>query len=236
MRGLDFFDVLQRFGKFSELHCRFYISCILLVMEHLHEKHIVYRDFKPENIIIDEEGYPKLIDFGASKIISGRTFTTIGTPQYMAPEVISGTGYSHSADYWTLGVMLYELATGRLPFGSEQTNHLRIYEAVLKGQYELKGLNEKSRSLVELLLDSRPIMRGSAATIKNHEFFKGVEWDSLLTKSSISPYTPSLTSINREVTSACQMRNSVWKLINKEEGGDISRNPPRCMKNWDDDF
>ena len=99
VRGMDLFDVLRELNLVSDLDSRFYISCMILILEHLHDRDIIYRDLKPENIMVDEEGYLKLIDFGTSKIVNGRTFTIVGTPHYMAPEVIIGKGYGVSADF-----------------------------------------------------------------------------------------------------------------------------------------
>ena len=99
VQGIDLFDVLRAIDIMNEEKSLFYISCLLLVLQYLHERHIVYRDLKPENIMIDEDGYPKLIDFGTSKIVENRTYTRVGTPHYMAPEVINGTGYGLEADY-----------------------------------------------------------------------------------------------------------------------------------------
>ena len=99
VRGSDLFDVLRELNIVSERDAKFYTSCIILMLEYLHDRDIVYRDLKPENVMIDEEGYPKLIDFGISKILNERTYTIVGTPHYMSPEVITGKGYSFSADY-----------------------------------------------------------------------------------------------------------------------------------------
>ena len=94
MRGIDFFDALRIKGLLNPAEVKFYVSVIVVILEYLHERMIVYRDLKPENIMIDEDGYPKLIDFGTAKIIEERTYTLLGTPQYMAPEVILGKGYN----------------------------------------------------------------------------------------------------------------------------------------------
>mmetsp|Transcript_19168 Transcript_19168/g.3093 ORF Transcript_19168/g.3093 Transcript_19168/m.3093 type:complete len:92 (+) Transcript_19168:1944-2219(+) len=88
IQGLDLFEVLRKLGIVNEEHSKFYVSCIILMLEHLHERNIVFRDLKPENVMVDEDGYLRLIDFGVSKIISDRTYTTTGTPHYMAPEII----------------------------------------------------------------------------------------------------------------------------------------------------
>ena len=99
IKGMDLFDVLHQLGLLNESDSRFYTGCLLIILEHLHEREIIYRDLKPENIVVDDDGYPKLIDFGTAKFIKGRTFTIVGTPHYMAPEVITGHGYSVSVDY-----------------------------------------------------------------------------------------------------------------------------------------
>merc|ERR1719313_2610357 len=100
----------------------FYIGCLVLALETLHERSIVFRDLKPENVMLDVQGYLKLIDFGIAKKLEtggGRAFTMIGTPHYMAPEVIRGKGYGSEVDIWGLGVILYELVCGFLPFGED---------------------------------------------------------------------------------------------------------------------
>mmetsp|Transcript_26521 Transcript_26521/g.26166 ORF Transcript_26521/g.26166 Transcript_26521/m.26166 type:complete len:566 (+) Transcript_26521:186-1883(+) len=99
VRGIDLFDVLRQLGLLKEDDARFYTACLVVILEYLHKREIIYRDLKPENIMIDEEGYPKLIDFGIAKIVNGRTYTTVGTPHYMAPEVIMGNGYNSAVDW-----------------------------------------------------------------------------------------------------------------------------------------
>mmetsp|Transcript_2557 Transcript_2557/g.2348 ORF Transcript_2557/g.2348 Transcript_2557/m.2348 type:complete len:192 (-) Transcript_2557:425-1000(-) len=98
VRGNDLFDVINELRIMNDKNARFYAGCLLIILEHLHERNIIYRDLKPENIMIDEDGYPKLIDFGTAKIVDGRTYSIIGTPHYMSPEVIKGGGYGLSAD------------------------------------------------------------------------------------------------------------------------------------------
>jgi cGMP-dependent protein kinase len=120
--GVDLFDVISNIGILSEPQARFYGSCILLMLEHLDERSIAHRDLKPENIMVGTDGYPVLIDFGTAKVISERTFTNLGTPHYMAPEIIMGKGYNHSADLWSFGIILFEFIYGYLPFGEGEND------------------------------------------------------------------------------------------------------------------
>ena len=117
--GMDLFDVMRVLKILKEADARFYIACLVTILEYLHTRNIIYRDLKPENVMIDNEGYPKLIDFGTARILKNRTYTLVGTPHYMAPEVIMGKGYSLYVDWWSLGVMLYEFLYNRLPYGEE---------------------------------------------------------------------------------------------------------------------
>ena len=98
VHGSDLFDVLSFLGRLSVKNGQFYSASLVTILENLHERFIIYRDLKPENVMVDEEGYLKLIDFGTAKFIHNKSYTTVGTPHYMAPEVISGGGYNQSAD------------------------------------------------------------------------------------------------------------------------------------------
>merc|ERR1712039_162088 len=158
----------------------FYAGSILLMLEALSERDIVYRDLKPENVMLDHQGYLKLIDFGtAKKLDSGcrRTFTMVGTPHYMAPEVMRGKGYGCEVDIWALGVILYELVCGYLPFGESADNTGDVCKAVLAGEIEFPSeLEEITRDLISGLLVSKPHARlgGDARgceVIKHMPFF-----------------------------------------------------------------
>jgi cGMP-dependent protein kinase len=101
--GIELFDALRKIGFVSDELSKFYIGVILNALEHLEERNIVHRDLKPENLMVDKDGYLKLIDFGTAKVVTSRTYTVVGTPHYMAPEVLLGRGYDQSADLWSLG-------------------------------------------------------------------------------------------------------------------------------------
>lgn len=131
VRGKDLFHALTELKTLREDAAQFYAACIVLMLEYLHDRKIVHRDLKPENIIIDDEGYPKLIDFGGAKIVEGRTYSRLGTPYYMAPEIILGEGYGFTVDFWSLGIMIYEFLVGQCPFGANENDAYGIYKSIL---------------------------------------------------------------------------------------------------------
>jgi len=126
--GGELFTHLRKLGKFDDSQTKFYAAQVLLGLEYLHYLDILYRDLKPENILLEADGYLKLTDFGFCKVVKDRTYTLCGTPEYIAPEVILNQGYGKSADYWALGVLIFEMAAGYPPFHADDT--LKIYEKV----------------------------------------------------------------------------------------------------------
>merc|ERR1712224_218207 len=102
--------------KLYEFEARFYTAGITLAFEHMHSKNVIFRDLKPENVLLDSLGYPKIADFGFAKQIEGRTFTFCGTKDYIAPEMLLGKGYSKASDWWQLGVLIFEMLAGHPPF------------------------------------------------------------------------------------------------------------------------
>ncbi|CAG9323651.1 PKG_3 [Blepharisma stoltei] len=242
VQGKDLFDVLREIGIMNDANAKFYISCILTILEHMHERDIIYRDLKPENIVIDEEGYPKLIDFGTAKVVQGRTYTIVGTPHYMAPEVITGKGYGVSADYWCLGVMAYEFICGIVPFGDSDEEPYKIYEKILQNRLAFpQKINKslKTIKIIEVLLDKDPAPRSSTEIIKGHNYFNSVNWDSILSKQIKAPYIPGIPSIANEIFQAMRNKQTLTAFISQEEARDSLEVPKRGKPpepGWDDPF
>jgi cGMP-dependent protein kinase len=132
INGKNLDDILSARKSFNNIYdTKFYIGSLLLVLEYLHKKNISHRDLKPANMMVDQNGYLKLLDFGTSKIITDFTYTIIGTPHYIAPEVLQGKGYSLSSDIWSLGICAYEIFFGACPFGNKAYDILDIYKEIL---------------------------------------------------------------------------------------------------------
>ena len=131
IKGKELFDVIRDIGLLDKSQAQFYIGSIILALKYLHDKRFIFRDIKPENVMVLENGFIKLIDFGAAKHITDRTNSIIGTPQYMAPEVILGDEYSFEVDYWSVGVCLYEFVYGEVPFGQDASEVIEIYSSII---------------------------------------------------------------------------------------------------------
>ena len=129
INGGELFTYLRSVGRFPVDQARVYIAQIISIFEYLHSKNIIYRDLKPENILIHKSGYLKLTDFGFAKIVEGRTYTLCGTPEYLAPEIILNKGHGKPVDWWTCGILLYEMIAGIHPFSD--ADPMMVYQKIL---------------------------------------------------------------------------------------------------------
>ena len=240
VRGMDLFEVIRKMNFISEANARFFVGSLLLVLENLHEKRLVYRDLKPENVVVDDEGYLKVIDFGTAKFVNGKTYTVLGTPQYMAPEVILSTGYNWTADYWSLGVMMFEFLFGYVPFGEEDVDPMIVYEKVLERKIDYPNIGEniyvQSKALIEQLLSKNPALRdaGGAECVKGHTWFKGFEWDLLVSRQMNPPYVPNVNRYDKEIENALACDQNIDLIIEREES--FKGLPEEEEPGWDHEF
>lgn len=184
---------------FSMKNARFYSSIILLTLEYLHNENIINRAINSQSFYIDEGGYPVLTSFINSKIIESRTYSIVGFPHYMAPEIINGSGYSFSSDLWSLGILIYEMLYGVYPFGNTDQDPYKIYEKIAKGNVKYPVFIKESmkpKGIIEFLLQKDPLLRGSAEDLKAHVWFEGLPWEDLLARHVKPDFIPEMRNID----------------------------------------
>ncbi|TIA90968.1 hypothetical protein E3P99_01300 [Wallemia hederae] len=200
VNGGELFHHLQREGRFNEARSRFYAAELLLALEHLHGFNVVYRDLKPENILLDYTGHIALCDFGLCKLNMTENETTntfCGTPEYLAPELLLNKGYTKSVDWWTLGVLLYEMLSGLPPFYDENTNEM--YRKILQDPLRFGDeFSPDAKDILSRLLHRNPSARlgyNGAQEIKDHPFFvNNIDWKRLSSKKIQPPFKPAVAS------------------------------------------
>ena len=196
LQGGELFFHLRKNSGYKEKAVRFYMCQILLALEYMHNNNYIYRDLKPENILIDKEGNIKLTDFGLSKILPEEektTYTMCGTAEYLAPEILFGKGYDKTCDWFSFGVVLFEMFCGYHPFKPKgQRIDPKIY---LRKTFIPEKVPKTPRDLIEKLFVSNPKKRlgyRGADEVKQHPFFKGVDFDKVLRKEYKPPFIPKL--------------------------------------------
>lgn len=227
---------------------------MVLVLQYLHEREIIYRDLKPDNVIVDMNGFIKIVDFGTSKTIQNRTYTLVGSPHYIAPEVIVGKGYGKMVDMWSLGICLYEFLCGRVPFGEEEDDPYRIYEEVLEKNLEfptdIDPISDIASIFIRQLLNKFPESRcpGSIEKLKKHEWFAGLDWDGLYSKTVTPPYRPDIGDPGEDVQDDLDQPQTPWDVQLIQASEDTSDSLPEVLDteieeykktipfNWDQQF
>ena len=191
IRGKELWDVMREIGLCNQTQTKFYGASMLLAIVYLHKHHYIYRDLKPENIMINDKGYIKIIDFGTVKEIKDRTTTNVGTPQYMAPEMVNGTGYSFQVDIWAIAIIMYELFCGKVPFGEDCEDPMEIYKAVSKEDLSYPSFvhDDSFMDLISKMLKKTPTSRlWKFEQIKESDYFKDFDWEQLMSLSLPPPY------------------------------------------------
>eukprot|EP01016_Furgasonia_blochmanni_P025933 TRINITY_DN2770_c0_g1_i10.p1 TRINITY_DN2770_c0_g1~~TRINITY_DN2770_c0_g1_i10.p1 ORF type:complete len:624 (-),score=179.59 TRINITY_DN2770_c0_g1_i10:979-2850(-) len=203
MRGGELFQHLRQVRRFPEERAKFYAAEVLLALEHLHSKDIIYRDLKPENILMDELGHVYLTDFGMAKYVQGDNLaqSLVGTAEYLAPEVIRCEGHSKPADWWGLGILIFEMVYGIPPFYNQ--NQDMMFELIQRASLKFPNradiiVSPLAQDLITKLLNKNPATRlgtkGDGAEIRQHPWFETLDFERLLRKEPTPPFKPKLTS------------------------------------------
>ena len=200
IQGGELFFHLHRETRFDDEKTRFYVAELILALNFLHKNKIIYRDIKPENILLDKDGHIKLTDFGLSRICSEKNekaFTICGTPFYIAPEIIEKKGYNDSVDWWSLGCLMYEMLFGRPLFNFSNSK-------IDKNEYKkpiqfYNCFSEEAKDLIGKLVELDPKKRIGAGpdgfeNLKNHKYFESIDWDELENRNIKAPFIPNLNS------------------------------------------
>ena len=229
----------------NKYETQFYVGSILLMLDYLQKKYIAHRDIKPSNIMIDSNGYLKMIDFGTSKVLSltDYTSTVIGTPHYIAPEILHGKGYSLSCDFWSLGICMYEIFYGKYPFGNFANEVIEIYKDILKKDYSYPSENKKVASVngfIDCLLNKKVNERiCNVSKLKKMPFFEGFEFDKLIEFRLKPPYKPNIQSFKKYLKEENPYTNYVKDdNANKKKKveNDDNEIPNDYDPNWADEF
>lgn len=196
--GGELFSLLRRVRCLPPFVAVFYAAQVVLGIEHLHKHGIIYRDLKPENLLIDRLGNIKITDFGFAKVVPETTWTLCGTPDYLAPEVVQSLGYGKAVDWYAVGILTYEMLLGSPPFYND--SHRILYDNIVhKRAYFPSGFDWVAQDLIERLLEKDPNKRlGSqadgAAQIKLHPWFREINWEALEAGQVRPPFRPKVAS------------------------------------------
>ncbi|KAL9021674.1 MAG: hypothetical protein Q9185_001122 [Variospora sp. 1 TL-2023] len=211
VEGGELFSLLRKSQRFPNPVAKFYAAEVTLALDYLHSRHIIYRDLKPENLLLDRHGHLKITDFGFAKEVPDITWTLCGTPDYLAPEVVSSKGYNKSVDWyvplsiqpicllsdcrWSLGILIFEMLCGFTPFW-DAGSHMKIYENILKGKVKYPPyIHPDAQDLLQRLITNDLTKRlgnlhGGSKDVMDHAWFAEVTWERLAKKDIDAPYVP----------------------------------------------
>jgi len=215
----------------SEKHAKFYCAGVVYAFEHMHERRIIYRDLKPENLLLNEVGRIKLTDMGLAKFVIGKTYTTCGTPDYFAPELIASTGHTNAVDWWTLGILTFELMSGHPPF--ESAYPMQIYSKVMKGISKVPfppKCQGPVGELIKALLKKEPSERlpmqpNGAKKLREVKWYNGFNWDDMKDLKLDVPYKPVVKS-KKDIANFSARKEDMPRQIEYKDDG----------SGWDKEF
>lgn len=197
IEGGELFSLLRKSQRFPNPVAKFYAAEVTLALEYLHSHNIIYRDLKPENILLDRNGHVKITDFGFAKEVITVTWTLCGTPDYIAPEVITTKPYNKSVDWWSLGILIFEMLAGYTPF--YDVTPMKTYEKILAGEvtyppfFHPDVVDLLSKLITADLTRRLGNLQSGPQDIKSHAWFAEVVWEKLLAKDIETPYEPPIT-------------------------------------------
>lgn len=237
----DLYFYLKYCKHFTEAQSVFYLSEILLGLEELHKNNIIYSDLKLENILIDDFGHIKIIDFGLSKFLSNnenrvRSNSICGSKEYLSPEVINREGYGIERDYWSLGCLYYELLVGNIPFHNKMNNEYDLYDRIRSGNVIYpNSMSSESIKLIKELLNVNVEERLNFVKngMKEHVLFKkhNVIWNNVYNKEIIPPIIPKLNENNCDNDYMIQYLIKTHKKNNFSNDDNDSENKKKIVEN-----
>ena len=221
--GGELFTLMRKEIKFSASNARFYITQIIDALAVLHKNKIIYRDLKPENLLLDSDGYLKFVDFGVAKRIENKTNTLAGTPPYMAPEIVKQEYYSFEVDWWSLGILTYEMTVGLDPW--DENDPMKIYEKIKKGLIQFpKNYDKKLKNFIQHLLIGDPKKRMGIFSDeeqkerekeKEKEKDKDKENENIMNQNNVNNVKKEIHKIN--IYDHVYLKNYPWKELRSKE-------------------
>jgi len=204
--GELFCHLSEKNRPLTEDEAKFYAGCVILGLEYLNDQGLCWRDLKPENILLDISGYAMLTDFGFAKSIpkGSKSFTVCGTPEYLAPEIVLQSGHTHAVDWWALGILIFEMVTGKPPFCDD--DRVSLFKSITNVSYVMPDhLSTELKDLISNLLVRTHSKRlgcssGGAKAIKEHQWFKGFDWNALMSRDMKPPFIPPIVENHSHIT------------------------------------
>lgn len=178
---------------------RFYAACVLEALGHLHKRNICYRDLKPENVLIDSQGYCIVVDMGFAKVVIDKTYTLCGTPEYLAPEIIMSKGHDKAVDYWSFGVLVFELLVGHSPFHLSGTDQISLFKRIVMVKYQIPDIvSDDAKTVIQKLLVRRQAarlgnLRHGHLCVQHEPWFKPIDFKKLVKKELKAPWIPKIS-------------------------------------------
>lgn len=229
--GGELFTILRKKQSFDERTAKFYSGCVIEAFEYMHSQDTIYRDLKPENLVLMVNGYLKVTDFGFAKVVIDTTYTLCGTPDYLAPEIVSGQGHGRGVDWWTLGILIYEMLASFPPFYDK--DQLSTYRKIINGKVRFpKYISPEAKDLICRLLTLRQtkrlgVIKGGAGRIRQAFWYQNFDWEALKAQTMPVPLKPSVKSIR-------DMGNFDKQSASKDEK--LEFDPSMYDMSWEEDF